>query len=80
MRGGGSAIAGELDEGERFAPLARGRGERAGHDGARGFLDERIPFAAGVAFAGPFGPDRAAGLAGEDMIWFGHRFLILNGA
>ena len=74
MRAGGSAVAGEFDERDGLALLAAAdrRRERARHDRARGFFNERIPFPARVALAGPFGPDRAAGLAGENVVGLGH--------
>ena len=65
-RGGGFAL--EADEGD---PAVGGglRGVRAGFDG---FLDEGVPFAAGVAAAGPLGVDGAAGLADVAGSGFSH--------
>ncbi len=70
--GGGSAgrrlgFAGQADEGNASA----GRGFRGGA-GARGFLDDGVPLAAGFAATGPFGCDGAAGLADEAGYGAGH--------
>ena len=61
-RGGGSARAGETDEGDTPARTALGGGT-----GTRGdrFLDDGVPLAAGFAAAGPLRADGAAALADE---------------
>ena len=54
-------LAGQADEGDR---LADGGGGTDGPEARRDrFLDDGVPFAAGLAAAGPFGGDRAAALA-----------------
>ena len=62
--------AGEVDEGE-FAGGGLGL-LQAGAGGAGGFLGDGVPLAAGLAAAGPFGGDGAAGGADETGGGFGH--------
>ncbi len=68
-RGGGSALPARPTKVTRAADRGLGGGARAGDDG---FFLDGVPFAAGLAAAGPFRGDGAAGLADEAGGGFGH--------
>jgi hypothetical protein len=70
----GFGTAGEADEGDGSAGGCLGGGipHRAGA-GDDGFFLDGVPFAAGLAAAGPFGGDGAAGPADEASDGFSHR-------
>jgi hypothetical protein len=69
-------VAGEAGQHHRAALAGVAGVGRAGADAARrAFLDQRVPLAAGITFAGPTLMHRTAILADELDTGFGHQFI-----